>query len=571
MIEKSRQFYQIMKLLYDKTSVEINLPFTFNEMMESNSSRLEFINKLFANINYGNVSSELADTFSASIEYIHRFMNGEDVRTLEVPQKYFEDMDDCVLSPSKADLETLFAYIDTIKIVYQSYYEGQDIVIKLPGETFNQNMIKIISIEKRQLAHLLGLTEHESKDNYLKKFFIESDMEEHPEYYDENGTYIHNEHISSRMLDWITSKKGKQQLLSINELTNLFIEKDKEKYPDAYSNGRLKPDSLPKFRERFKKQTTFDYPIIKFSRYLVKSINLLNFLNMSNICEAISDYNAPLGEKNEKDLFLVNANQEALRNDILNYNMYEYSYLKKLREYAVVSEETRKEKIAEFFKKQGIDIERILKNEMRKYEEMKRKGYQDDSLEHDTLTRFLNQTYTHDYTLKHGIKPKYSNVRAMIRDNISSMFKRNVSLVGFGTDYDEITGIKEISIKRSHTDTAISVKPSDLVGKYYVRGRNFFLDKVGTDASILRISNPKEEAAFLEKMKHVDAMLEEEEINLREKRDSFEKMYYADKLKRALFEEYLKLSRIKGLATIMQIKEQFEENYRLYQEKKKHL
>jgi len=56
-----------------------------------------------------------------------------------------------------------------------------------------------------------------------------------------------------------------------------------------------------------------------------------------------------LGEKNEKDLFLVNANQEALRNDILNYNMYEYSYLKKLREYAVVSEETRKEKIAEFF------------------------------------------------------------------------------------------------------------------------------------------------------------------------------------------------------------------------------
>jgi len=75
----------------------------------------------------------------------------------------------------------------------------------------------------------------------------------------------------------------------------------------------------------------------------------------------------------------------------------------------------------------------------------------------------------------------------------------------------------------------------------------------------------------LEKMKHVDAMLEEEEINLREKRDSFEKMYYADKLKRALFEEYLKLSRIKGLATIIQIKEQFEENYRLYQEKKKHL
>ena len=58
---------------------------------------------------------------------------------------------------------------------------------------------------------------------------------------------------------------------------------------------------IANLKERYKQYTGLDYPIINFSRLMVKSINVLNFLKLNNLAEIILDYNAPQGKSNEKE------------------------------------------------------------------------------------------------------------------------------------------------------------------------------------------------------------------------------------------------------------------------------
>lgn len=526
MIKRTKKFYKVMKQLYDGTKVQTNLNESFEEIMENNSSRLQFLNEMFDNINKNLISQELVQIFDESLEFIKSFINGEDTKTIEIPEKYYRDMNACTLVPTTSDMQLLFSSIDSIKKLYDLFYNSKEYDITLPKNTFNQYMTKTISIEKRNLAHLLGLTEHEDKENYLKKFFIESDQEIHPEYYDENGEYQYSEHISSRMIDWITSKEGQEQLLKISELTRLFIEHDKKEHPDSYESDYIKPDSIKKFKERYKEKTGFDYPIIKFSRYIVKSINLLNFMNMSGICEIISDYNAEIGEKNEKDLFLVNVNQKDLSHGTMMYHYYFETYINRLRRYAISEENEKKKYLLNFLKENGIDIEKILEKEEKRYKEHKKRDETSDDLEKDSLTRYLNLVLSYEYTEKHGIKPENSNVLEIVRNSIATLFKRNISLLGFGTEYGtELINLDESSVKKSHCDTSISIKIPDLIGKYYKRGRVFFLDKIGIGENILRISNATEELSFLEKMKYMIPSYSIEYESLKKYKDLFDEQY----------------------------------------------
>mgnify|MGYP003305111482 CR=1 FL=1 len=62
--------------------------------------------------------------------------------------------------------------------MYETIYANNPLYLTLPDDTFNQNMTRILEIKRKNIAHLLGLTEHEDlanpnpQKNLLKKLFF---------------------------------------------------------------------------------------------------------------------------------------------------------------------------------------------------------------------------------------------------------------------------------------------------------------------------------------------------------------------------------------------------------------
>ena len=82
MIKESKKFTDIMKELYESKRITTKLNYSFKEMMESNKSRLMFLNELFNDIEVGNLSEECQELFKRNITFIKSFLNGDFKRNI---------------------------------------------------------------------------------------------------------------------------------------------------------------------------------------------------------------------------------------------------------------------------------------------------------------------------------------------------------------------------------------------------------------------------------------------------------------------------------------------------------
>ena len=200
MIEVSKKINNIFKTLYENEGIQITSQYSFEDIMKSNESRIDYLNHLFDKIANEELSEECYSIFKDSIDFLHDFMNGNYSSELTIPQKYFDDKENCLIIPKEEDLEYLFKLIEANKEMYDFLYKNKEFIIELPKNSFNQNMIRILEIKEYNLAHLLGLTDSEPtpdpNKNILKKYFMEH-VENNEQYGDK---------ISERLLNWVLSK-----------------------------------------------------------------------------------------------------------------------------------------------------------------------------------------------------------------------------------------------------------------------------------------------------------------------------------------------------------------------------
>lgn len=374
----SKKYAEVLKALYTSEKATIHLDYSFEDMMQTNETRLSFLNDLFVQIEKNNLSDECLTLFAKNIEFLYDFINGKFDCEIAVPERFYEDMSDCKIIPTQEDIKYLFELIKQNVEVFSEIYEGRYFSIDLPDQSFNMNMTRNFEIKRKNIAHLLGLTEGKDKSNLLRAYFIKK-VPNSEKY---GGAY------SERLLNWLLSEDGQSEILYLNQLTLDFVAKDKKTHPNSYDEkGSIK--DIEKFRKRFKKEyeeLDLDFPIIKFSRYVVKSINCLNFLNLSNTTQIILDYNAPTHpnnvhkkvEKDEKDLFFINLSPQRL---LVSTNYYENA-------------KERVRKLLLLYKDGNQETKKRIERELEKY-----------NLNKSEKTTFLNLIQTYDFVGKHGIKP----------------------------------------------------------------------------------------------------------------------------------------------------------------------
>ena len=239
MFNETKIFTDIMKKLYEskKVTIGIDLDYSFEKMMETNETRLQFLNQIFTDIEEEKLSDECRELFNNSIRCISSFLNGDFKKTISVSEVYENDKNDCLIIPKQSDIDYLYSLINANMIMYESFYQDSEYTIELPKDSFNMNMKRILKVEYYNLAHLFGLTQSEivedDNKNLLKKYYLE------------NFNNDEEEKVSTKLLKWFLSEDGKKEIYRLNQLTLDFVIKDKIKYPNSYDeNGNIKRNAL---------------------------------------------------------------------------------------------------------------------------------------------------------------------------------------------------------------------------------------------------------------------------------------------------------------------------------------
>lgn len=469
--DRAERFELEFHRLYDACRVSLYSDISFEEVFSSNLSRMDYLISLFKCYNRGQMDPRTMQLFDESIAFIMDFVNGnKKFNDIKVPNKYYQDRSINSYVCSDTELSLFLDLTKTVLEIYNMYYKDNEMPITLANESFNQNMTRVLKIEDHNLAHLLGLSEYEDINNpnpskNLLRKHCQSIVENWQEY---GGTE------AERLLHWLISDEGKKELYRINQISHDFIENDRKDNPSSYDeDGNLKPIAMNKFKQRYKKSTGLDFPIINFSRWMCKTINTLNFLNLNNSFEVIVDYNAPVGKKNEKDLFIVNGNQKEILSESDMYGYYNNLIREYLKEY---SKDENNSELKDTLIEYGLDLNT---------KEMKEQ---------------LNVMQVYDFVGAKGIVINDDYVDEKIIEALNKSFSRNVHLVGFDTEFDtDSSSLDDVLINRSHCDTSIALTVPELVGDYYKNGRMFFIDSFKSSRGALAISSVKDEVAFLRK------------------------------------------------------------------------
>lgn len=500
MFKWSKEFYECFKNLYEANSGNLYIEKDFDEIFKNNESRMKYIISLFDDLEKNNLSLAGRQVFEDTIEYIVEFINGNKKgRNIKVPDNYFKDESVGAIIPTMDEFELLLKMVQNNKIIFDTFYRDNSLILELPDMSFNQNMIRILKIENHNLAHLLGLTEYEDPlnpnptKNLLKKY-INANVE---------NKNLYGARDAEIVLNWVTSYEGKQQLKLIHQITLDFVENDRISNPNSYdAEGNLKPNSntIMKFKERYKKETGLDYPIINFSRIMVKAINTHNFLNLKNVVEMILDYNAPKGKTNEKDVFLVSAKSKEILNKNNRFTDMRTDLIIDICRYAHNQDDLKlKQKLID----NGIDVNK---------EEIK------NQINIILASQFLEQ---------YGIKLDDSILNEKIIESLNTYFDRNVHLLGFNTEFNSELEIplENFTVNTAHCDTSIVITIPELIGDYYIRGRPFFIDKIRSEDEVIMVSNVRDEMNYLASVLYLKEEAYEQLDNLKNLKNLLKEKY----------------------------------------------
>lgn len=474
----SKLFIANFKAIYDAFCKVVPFDQPFEKVFEDNVSRLKFLNLVMEHLNENKFSLQFSNLFSQSIDFMSNYINGNYKCGIDVPY-IFKNDEQGKYVPTEFQLVYLFKMMGVCCDFHKRFYDGKEFSITLPNNTLNQNIVKKFTINRENLPHILGLTEHEDKGNYLFKYFLENDRRNNPDLYTTapDMPLSNGQKVSERYLDWVLSDEGQEKIIEMNNMIRDLMSLDMMDNPQNYENGQ--PKSKERFAALVKSELGFDFPLIKYSRYICKTINLFNFLNMNSTQEMILDYNPQVGENIPFDFFLVNASNEALELDGKSY-----VHLKEHIFYLIgllTSDDPVKRKKAE--------------------DDLRYFGIKIDYTNADSVGSYANLLLTDKFVGKHGIVPALSGTKQSLLSSLGNGYPNDVHLLGFGSklSMDKVTGVNESLIEPVYCGSSMAVNVPEYLDKFNVRGRCFYLDGIDEGSIPGYVGSVDDEVRFLER------------------------------------------------------------------------
>ena len=130
MIEKTQEFTKKFRQIYNSAKAEIHFNISFENIMNSNLDRVNFLNNLFDLIETGKLSKGFSELFQENIEYIKDFVIGNNPQmTIPVSSKYansFKKNNEYYIVPNTEDLEILFELIKVNYAIFNKYYKKKE-------------------------------------------------------------------------------------------------------------------------------------------------------------------------------------------------------------------------------------------------------------------------------------------------------------------------------------------------------------------------------------------------------------------------------------------------------------
>lgn len=363
------------KRLYDITRTYSNEEKSYDEIISDPDSRVEFLIKsVQIALTSETMDNETRNIIIQMYSSLYEYLTSESkLKEIEIPNEVKEKMFKKNFMPSSEQIVFLMNLIRQNKKIYEEEFDGKDF-----SQTFNdglhRNITEVLSIQKENLPHILGLTSKESSlfefykkstimQKLKKKINIEKfikvigweykDPEENEltdeevllnesydmmpkiktlDFYTNNDNIIEliNEntkvcnftykYIRNKMFIKKYEKKGeRQEILKkfTKEEISLIMNKDidsnnKEirKILDRFVENKELAE-ITGFQDEFIKEFGYSYPLIEYNKLLAKNIGFYNFSLFENLNSIIVDYK-PQGEINS-DVFLVSYSQSEMK------------------------------------------------------------------------------------------------------------------------------------------------------------------------------------------------------------------------------------------------------------------
>ena len=349
------------KKLYDTINQYEKQIKTYEEIMQSNNSRLEFlIHAVDIALKSKAIDKNTSELILNMYENIYKYLfENSELEEIRIPNDMKSRLKDNMILPNPFELLFALTLIQENKRIFEKYFNGKELSQTIT-QGLHTNIKEVLEIKKENVGHLLGLTNDDALQNFYRKTIINRMIKK-----------ICNE-IGIEEKDIESSEKFKE---IFKEIFKLDYSKENKNKLISFGNRKNKDSSDISEEEKIALEETYELipkeQIVDFYannqniNELIKENNEVNDFVYEYIKKMI-DYIIKQGKKADKNILKETLNDNEV-NEILNNNSNQNNVRKLINKYinkTNLNITDNKEFQTEFQKKFGYPFPLIQYNEL---------------------------------------------------------------------------------------------------------------------------------------------------------------------------------------------------------------
>lgn len=265
--EKELASINMFKDLYDIICKYQEVNMSYEEVMSSNNTRLDFlINSVDIALKKKNMDTNTAELILSMYDNIYSYLFEQSkLEELTIPNEMKDNLKDNMSLPNSSQLLYAITLVQTNKKIFNKYFADKDLSQTI-REGLHTNITEVLRIRKENVSHLIGLTNDDSIYCFYKKKrlaeIVKELKEDYPETFEEKFKEIfgldYNEENETKI---ITIKKYEENSITEEQklLNKTFEIFPKEQTLDFY----LDEQNTNELIQENKKVNDFVYEYIK--------------------------------------------------------------------------------------------------------------------------------------------------------------------------------------------------------------------------------------------------------------------------------------------------------------------
>ena len=177
--EEELQEINKFKDLYEIISKYENQNKTYEEIMSSNNSRLEFLtHAVDIALNNKNMDRNTTGLILSMYDKIYKYLfENSELEEIQIPNNMKEKLKDNMILPNFSELLFAITLVQENIRIFEKYFNDKDF-----SQTINQglhtNIKEVLKIERHNIGHLLGITNDDAIYNFNRKKIIDKKIKE---------------------------------------------------------------------------------------------------------------------------------------------------------------------------------------------------------------------------------------------------------------------------------------------------------------------------------------------------------------------------------------------------------